>query len=640
MANTRFDTKKPKRGAINTVVRFGGRHTGRLIKHTAKKGHHHRVKLVPVYVGLVSWLVSGVLYLVPDGWKTAFLPVAIAAVVLFLYGRHRRNEVPTRPIPLRHYLYLWVSWAGASAWFVVASRFSPLAQPLSGVLVIGVIAAGLPYWWHRWGHKPKVVVKDEKREVRIEDVDAEIALWVKKVEHKVLPGAELAGFARLPDGNGWESPLKFTNDEIGIEEAFERQLRLSRIFDVPLPNIALRAAADGRPSGGHITVMERNPLAEPTLWKGPSLTEDGVIRVGSHTDGREAKLRFWRKDSGGVHMLLAGCTDSGKSRVTDMLLAEERHSPLIASFVIDPQGGQSLPAWKKATAEFAVSAADGTDLLEHAVDIMYCRNKAMANEIWYDAKGREREGRDFFEPTPERPLISITVDEAQVVLSDPRAVVAAERLAGMARKCGLTLRLITQLPLLAQLGNSMYLRGQVAAGTVIVLRTAERLSSQVAFNGALPGADPCQLPREWPDGTTTAGLGYLLGATSHPGMFRADFLNRENVYDWATTGETTRVDVESIPKAGQKGLHLVKDDVPTPMTDAQIWQSGKARERILAFLGASGTSHRTTAIAMACQIDKSTASNTLTELSNSGVIVQHGRGEWQHADNSLQASSR
>jgi hypothetical protein len=627
MPNTRYDTKKPTSTLAGKAVAFTGRHTGRLIKHTAKKGVHHRVRLVPVYTGAVMWLVAGVLCLVPEGWKTAFLPVAIAAVVLFLYGKHRRGE--KRPIPNRHHLYLWGCWLGASAWFVTGSYFGPIEYGLSGVLVVMVLASGVPYWWHR-RKRPYVAPKKEEVTEDPTFIEPEIRLWVKKVQNKVIPGCELVEFSRLPDGNGWESPLKFTNEDHGIEDAFERQVRLSRIFDVPLPNIALRAAADGRPSGGHITVMERNPLAISTPWKGPSLTDKGVLRLGAHTDGREARMRLWMPDSGGVHMLMAGCTNSGKSRITDMLLAEERHSPLISSFVIDPQGGQSLPAWKKATAEFATTAAEGTDLLEHAVDIMYSRNKTLSEEIWYDAKGRQREGKDYFEPTPERPLISITIDEAQIVFADPRAVVAAEQLAGMARKCGLILRVITQLPLLAQLGNSMYLRGQLAAGTVIVLRTAERLSSQVAFNGALPGADPCTLPREWPDGTTTAGLGYLLGATSHPGMFRADYLDRENVYDWATAGETTRVDAASLAKPAQKGnLHLVRD---TPMTDAAIWQSGKARERVLAYLNANGPYQRTTVIASACGIDKSTASNTLSELSNSGVVIQHGRGEWSHTD--------
>jgi len=86
--------------------------------------------------------------------------------------------------------------------------------------------------------------------------------------------------------------------------------------------------------------------------------------------GRTALYRFWRLESGPPHDLISGCTDSGKSRLVDLLLCEERHSPLIVSWIIDPQGGQSLPAWRGQVDIFAESAADGADLLEHAVDEM------------------------------------------------------------------------------------------------------------------------------------------------------------------------------------------------------------------------------------------------------------------------------
>jgi hypothetical protein len=1082
---------KSKKGFLGKLFSLGGRGLRHVVKKGVHHGHKHRVRLVPVYVGIVMWLLASVLYLVPQGWKTAFLPVGLTALVLFLYGRHRRGEKPARPIPTRHHLYLWVCWAGASAWFILAALWGPLTHLFSGVLLIGVLASGVPYWWHRFAraHYQPAPAPVAEKVVEKDTVEPEIALWVKKVQKDggAVPGTELDGFERLENGNGWESPLKFTDDKVGIEEAFAQQVRLSRIYDVPLPNIVLRPAPDGRPTRGHITVLQRNPLAIPTLWAGPSMTEDGTCRIGVHPDGREARIRLWRPDSGAVHMLMAGCTDSGKalaldtpvptpngwttmgelavgdqvfdehgqptqviaatevmmdrpcyevefsdgtvivadakhqwvttthqgrrqqkprratfrdspearalvsdvttsvlaqpdrlvcvqdvvdlvgkrfearirtimdrlpsapkaversrtqtragctythvqryagcsahavykeldlrvsadrgahrvapadtgpittehiaatlhptgdagrvnhaielcgaleyaekdlpvapytlgawlgdgdsrdpsltafdpevldrvrvdgylikgrsevghygiviegtehakdgssmtaimrklgvlsnkhipdiylqssveqrrallaglldtdgycsvhgvvefavtdprlahdalelvlglgykatfrekpvpmgrpgrtvaytveftapepvfglsrkavrqrpmkrqarsqrryivdvrsipsvpvrciqvnavsslylasrscipthnSRLTDLLLAEERHSTLVSSFVIDPQGGQSLPAWRDAVAEFATDAAEGRDLLEHAVDIMFCRNKVLSKEVWYDAKGRERVGKDFFEPTPERPLISITVDEAQAILADPRAIKAAEQLAGMARKCGLALRLITQLPLLAQLGNSMYLRGQVAAGNVIVLRTAERLSGQVAFNGALPGADPAMLPRVWPDGSTTAGLGYLLGASAHQSMYRTDFLNRENVYDWVVSGETTYVDAASRPQPEAPRLHAVPNN-PEPPSGDQPWQSGRARERILAYLASSETVRRTTVIAAACGIDKSTASNMLRVLVGEGLVRDHGRGDWSHIDLAFQSAS-
>ncbi|MGH3784755.1 MAG: hypothetical protein ACRDR6_10855 [Pseudonocardiaceae bacterium] len=605
----------PVRRAGRVIVHGGAKAT----RATARHGYRHRVRLAPLYVAAALWVAAFGLHFVQSGWKTAFIPIVLCSVVLVLYARHRTGE--GRCIPTRHHAYLWGCWAGGSTWLVVASAAAPWVMPLPGLLAVGAVGVAIPYWWHRR------IRPHEVEHIDPEVIEPEIAAWCSKVgsDNGELPGAELVEFARLD--NGWESPLLFTNHKTGMEDAFSRVVALSRIYDVPVPNIALRPSPDGRPSRGHIIVLERNPLAIPTLWAGPTMTSEGVCRLGAHADGRQALYRSWRPGSGAVHDLISGCTDSGKSRLVDVLLAEERHCTLIASWVIDPQGGQSLPAWKNATDQFATSPTEGRDLLEYGVEVMHQRNTDLANLHWIDAKGRDRIGVDFFEPSEAMPLVSITVEEAHDVLDDPRAVKAAERLAGMARKCGLKLRLITQLPLLAQLGNSMYLRDQVAAGNVIVLRTAGRLAGQVAFNGALPGADPHMLPRTWPDESTTAGLGYLLGASSHQAMFRTDYLDKDEVYDYATTGPLTRLDESSTPRQHLALVTSSTDQQTPPAAPAHIDMAGTARDKILTYLTNTSTA-RTNSIAAACGLHKSTVSNTAKELVNNGQLIDLGRGEW------------
>jgi DNA segregation ATPase FtsK/SpoIIIE-like protein len=159
----------------------------------------------------------------------------------------------------------------------------------------------------------------------------------------------------------------------------------------------------------------------------------GVAPIGVYPDGGHALYRFWRPGSGPVHDLIAGTTDAGKSRLLDQLLAYERHSPLMVSWVIDPQRGQSLPDWQDAVDWFADSVSEGKKLLKAAQREMYRRNKLLARMEWVDEKGRLRRGKASFTPTEELPLLCLTIEEAHAVLADPQNVKIVEDLAKMAR---------------------------------------------------------------------------------------------------------------------------------------------------------------------------------------------------------------
>jgi hypothetical protein len=625
--------QQPRRGVVRTPVRFARRAGWWATKTTVRHSYRHRVRLAPVFLGMLVWIMAAGLHFVHNGWRAAFIPAGLAALVLFVYGRVRRRD--GRPLPSRHHLYLWGCCGAGTGWLIPAAAAGPTAGPLSGLLLVIVLAGAGPYWWHR---RIRPTAVDEVLDP--EDggpVEPEIVKWVTRVATTdgVLPDTELDRFTRLVSQEGrigWEADMVFGSDRVGVETAQQGIVRLSRVFDVPTPSVVISPTLDGRPSRGHITVLNRNPLVKANVWMGPSLTEDGVCRLGVHPDGRVALYRFWRLESGAVHTLLSGGTDAGKSRVVDLLLCEERLSPLIASWVIDPQQGQSLPAWRGNVDIFAETAADGADLLEHAAKEMYRRNKILARMEWVDDRGRNRVGVDCFNPTVEMPLISITVEEAQAVLGDPRAIAAAKDLAGMGRKCGMKLRLVTQLPLLEQLGNSMYLRDQVALGNVIVLRTAGPLAGQVAFNGSLPGAEPHLLPR--PDGTTTAGLGYALGASSHQAMMRADWVDKHAVYDWIEAGTTTGSGTLFVPRSA------VQDAVPAALAavpDAATAASGSpvvdqglpARDKVLAYALAAPGAVRTGIVAAAIGESLPTTSKWMKKLTSEGLLLDlPGSGEY------------
>jgi hypothetical protein len=382
-------------------------------------------------------------------------------------------------------------------------------------------------------------------------------------------------------------------------------------------------------------VLTRNPLEEVHPWPGPHLFDaaEGVAPIGVYPDGAQACYQFWRRGSGAVHGLLAGTSDAGKSRQVDMLLGYERHSGgLVCSWICDPQHGQSLPDWMDHVDFAARTAEEGIVLLRMAVAVMYARNDYLARVEWTDDRGRRRVGKAHFEPTPAMPLLSLTIEEAHAVLAYEEAVKLAEAIGKMGRKCGVALRLVVQVPLLAQLGNSTTLRDAVAGGNVIVLRTANRLSSPAVL--PMP-VDPAQLPRRFPDGSSTAGLGFVLGATDRQAPMRGYY--DLDPFGRATAGETVPLDAISAP-AAERVAHRAGIDYRTPAPTAAptatedpgtVTGPGRTttRDAVLAYLEERHQAH-TGVIAHDLGAPLPTVSTTLRRLANDGLVRPVRRGVW------------
>jgi hypothetical protein len=214
--------------------------------------------------------------------------------------------------------------------------------------------------------------------------------------------------------------------------------------------------------------------------------------------------------------------------------------------------GQSLPDWTASVDWFAAGTDAGLGMLRAAYAVMLWRNSILARRVWTDTKGRRRRGQAGFTPTPEMPLIDLIIEEAHTLLEIPEARDLVEKIAKMARKCGIKLTLIVQVPTLDQLGNSGTIREMVASGNVIVMRTGGRMSGQVAFQGTL-AVEPNKLPKEMPDGTTSAGLFYMVGVRARQAPARSSYVT--DPFHWASTGTTTAVDEGSATAAGYAYEH-------------------------------------------------------------------------------------
>lgn len=530
------------------------------------------------------------------------------------------------------------SVTAAASWWLYGAAESGVGSPAPAWLagVGGVLA--LPWWWHyrlRGAPPPAEEILEPEGDPRSAKWDRKVACQGGPLEKsRLIETEDIRG--------GWVGTIEM------LSGSYERAVMATKNIGAALKLTAGSIVIEPTPEGdlhlARILVLPDNPLQSKVLWTAPTLdVATGVSELGFYADLGVVRYRHYRPDSGPVHTLISGSTDSGKSRTVDQLLIEERHSGVITSQVIDPQGGQSLPDWQNQVDRYARNIAEARELLTDAKARMYARNALLAAVEWTDGMGRARMGVGQFTPGDPRHglnLLSITIDEAQTVLADPICRQLVEEMIAMSRKCGIKFRLITQVPLLGSLGNSMVIRDAVAAGNVIVLRTANRLSGQVAFNGALP-VDPCSLPKEWPDGSTTSGIGFVFApGADRPATMRIGYV--EDVFGWATTGLPAVLEPYVAPPEGRAEPAAARaGGTQSPVEDDAERRVGE--DAVLAFL-AQRPDDDCARGEMISQIQRSvspppamrTLVKALTDLAAAGHISRTGRGMYRITETGLQ----
>lgn len=404
--------------------------------------------------------------------------------------------------------------AAASAAFQLSIGMAGPDGALGALLWAGGCALAVPWWVRNAEPDPDVTAElaapappRSALPVAPSVADRRRKLWEEHMagKDKPLPDSVLRDIVAIE--YGWKATVELPIGQHWTKVMDGRRAILS-VYDLPDGRVFVEAMPGESVRKARITVLTSDPLQAVNRWAGPGLDPDtGTFPVMVTADGEVLPFRFWWPGGGATHGLVSGVNGSGKTKALDLVLTEAAASDRVVPLVIDGGGGASLPQWKDRVRLFAETPADARKVLRYALKLMDERRKVL-----------KKQRRSSLEPSPEMPLVLIVVDEAHKHLmddedegtdnSDIRRM--CEKLSQEGRKYLIGLVLATQVPSAKQLGNSTVLRDQLKGGTVIGLRVTERTSGNMITSGAPMPEGLHELPAEFPDGTPTRGLGYVL----------------------------------------------------------------------------------------------------------------------------------
>jgi S-DNA-T family DNA segregation ATPase FtsK/SpoIIIE len=370
----------------------------------------------------------------PSWWPALLLVTLGAATAALLRGIPWNVD---RPAERR---YAAVATAAAGGWLGFATALGPGHGPLQALLLMLMVAAGVPWWTHR------------RRRARVR-VDRTIQAWPDVAESVGLAGSRV--LSAVVDVWGWRARVALSSGQT-VADAITRVPAIES-------ELGTRAGAvrvEGDPDhAGRITlrVLASDPHAQAVPWTGPQISSVAhAVPLGVFEDATPVRLSVLRR-----HVLVGGIAGSGKSGILNVVIGNLVACSDVVLWGIDLKGGMELRPWASCFDRVATTPAEATALLHDAVTLLETRAREMGED-----------SARLWQPSAPKPALVIVIDEyAELPENAPDAVVAADSIGRRGRAVAVTLLAATQRPTQQAMGRGA-VRSQMDVR--VCLRVRER----------------------------------------------------------------------------------------------------------------------------------------------------------------------
>lgn len=475
----------------------------------------YRRELIPVWAALGLLISATVAHAAARNAWAAALALGAAATAAW---RWRAGEK-------RAQTFAVAVGATATLWFTAAWWASPWHTSLIVILVLGVLAVGVPRWRRRDHPRDALAVVPDGRAIG-RDLRELAQEWPARSAAADLVGSSIQ--RSEADEHGYTLTLALRAGQT-VADVVSSLSRLESALKAA-PGAVHVAPDPERADRCLIRVVRNDPLATAVRWRVPSgQSIADPVHLGAFSGGAPVEVTLF-----GEHMLVAGAAGRGKTGMMNVVTAELAARRDVVMWGIDCRDGLELAPWQVVLDRWAVSADEGTALLQAANRVVDARARLLAAH-------RERRWR----PAPEEPALVVLVDELGELTSE--AIGLCERLARRGRPLGIGLVAATHQASAAGLLGGVDMRHQVAVRVCLGLVESRDV-------------DPILGPGRWGGGWCAERLrlpgSFLIavpGMHETPRPARAFWLSDEDVASVAARFGTQRpaLDAASAAAAGQ-----------------------------------------------------------------------------------------